>query len=390
MKKSKYLFLFILCYLSYCAIYVARLNLSVAAPLMIADGVLNATVYGLMGSCFSVCYACCRLISGYFSDRKRPALMICLGLFVAGTSNLVLGFLPPVAAMLILWSCNALAQALLWGAILRMLAFILPSEKLSSWSAFMGTSVCTGNILGFLINGFTTSRLGYVFAFFVPGGICLIFCIAMLFSAGKIDPPVNVSASRLLPGELFRPRNVAGRLLPAWIHGVMKDNITLWLPLFILTRYSIDIENSTWFLVLVPVVGFVARFAYPFLSRVCRDDDTLRCAAFSVCFLASALLCLITGTALSAALLFGLVYAAVSVINTTYLSIYPLRFPDAIASVSGLMDLLTYLGAAVGSAVYGVLVDRWGFLPMLLSWCAISALAFFCALLFGREKAKSC
>lgn len=389
MNKRRYLFLVALCYLSYCSIYIARLNLSVAAPLMIADGVLNTTVYGLMCSVFSVCYACCRLASGYFSDRKRPAWMIGIGLFVAAASNLILGSLPPVSAMLVLWGCNALAQALLWGAILRLLAFILPPEKLSGFSAFMGTSVCTGNILGFLINTFTASHWGYVFAFFVPGFLCLLFSLLILGSAHEIVPPVTSSRSSLLPRELFRFRNILGRLFPAWIHGVMKDNITLWLPLFILTRYRINIESSTWFLVLVPLVGFLARVAYPLVSRVCRNDDLIRCGAFLLCLGASVLLSVLSGSPFSAALLFGLVYAAVSVINTTYLSIYPLRFPTAIASVSGLMDLLTYLGAAVGSAVYGVVVDRFGFMPMLLSWCALSALAFLCALLFGRESVKS-
>lgn len=386
MKKRKYLLLFLLCYLSYCSTYVARLNLSVAAPLMIEDGVLNAAVYGLMGSCFSACYACCRLLSGYFSDRIRPAWMIGSGLFIAALSNLLLGFLPPIPAMLVLWSCNALAQALLWGAILRMMAFAVPSEKVSRYTSFMGTSVCAGNILGFLINSFSVSNWGYTFAFFVPGFLCLAFCAFILLSSHDVKPPIIAAKGQVMPKEIFLPRNIAGRLLPAWIHGIMKDNITLWLPMFILTRYRVDVENSTLFLVLVPLVGFFARASYPALSRLVKNDDRIRCGCFLICLASSFLLSTLTGSPLSAALLFGFVYAAVSVINTTFLSIYPLRFPSAIASVSGIMDLLTYLGAAAGSAIYGFVVDRHGFIPMLISWCALSALAALCVLFFGREK----
>ena len=70
----------------------------------------------------------------------------------------------------------------------------------------------------------------------------------------------------------------------------------------------------------------------------------------------------------------GIVYAAVSIVNTSMLSIMPLRYAkeNAIASVSGIMDFATYIGASVGSFAYGYIIELWGYIPVFVSWLAIS------------------
>lgn len=70
----------------------------------------------------------------------------------------------------------------------------------------------------------------------------------------------------------------------------------------------------------------------------------------------------------------GVIYAAVSIINTSMLSIYPLRYTneDSCAGVSGILDFATYFGAGVSSAIYGVVIKHFGYLPMFVSWLVIS------------------
>ena len=117
MKKQN-IRIFLVCYASYLFIYVARLNLSMAAPGLKNLAVLSTEQIGLLGSVFSVVYACGRLFSGLLSDRQAPWKMISTGLVLCGISNICFGLFPPFLAILLLWGVNAFAQSMLWGAIL--------------------------------------------------------------------------------------------------------------------------------------------------------------------------------------------------------------------------------------------------------------------------------
>ena len=46
-----------------------------------------------------------------------------------------------------------------------------------------------------------------------------------------------------------------------------------------------------------------------------------------------------------------------------------------VASVSGIMDFATYLGAGISNVIYGALIKTLGYLPMFISWIAISLIS---------------
>ena len=117
--------IFVALYLTYTAIYVARLNLSMASPEMKSEGLLSSAQLGFLGSLFSVIYACGRLLNGILSDRVAPWKMICTGLVLAGISNLAIGMLPPFAGMALCWSANAFAQSMLWSSILTVVSMLI-------------------------------------------------------------------------------------------------------------------------------------------------------------------------------------------------------------------------------------------------------------------------
>ena len=78
-----------------------------------------------------------------------------------------------------------------------------------------------------------------------------------------------------------------------------------------------------------------------------------------------------------AAACLSLIYALISMINTSMLSMFPLRFAEKnmVSSVSGVADFFTYLGAGIGSAVYGFWNKGGNFVPMFISWVALCAVS---------------
>ena len=111
--------IFWLLYFSYVAIYMARLNLSMASPALRDAGLLTAAQLGFIGSAFSVVYSCGRLFNGILGDRIAPKVLIAIGLVFTGIANLAIGFLPGYIILLVLWCINAFAQSMLWSSLVR-------------------------------------------------------------------------------------------------------------------------------------------------------------------------------------------------------------------------------------------------------------------------------
>ena len=84
----------------------------------------------------------------------------------------------------------------------------------------------------------------------------------------------------------------------------------------------------------------------------------------------------VSKTAVSAILCLTAIYAAASLINTSFLSVYPHRYRNEgnVSSVGGVIDFVTYLGAAAGSVVYGALIKNFGYDSMFISWAAVSVI----------------
>ena len=167
-------------------------------------------------------------------------------------------------------------------------------------------------------------------------------------------------------------------LFPAVFHGMIKDNISLWMTLFFMDQYGIDLEASAAFVLFIPVVGFLGRIAFPFLHKLTKEREyTLAFRSFLVCIAASALLLIKALPPIPALICLSLIYAAISVINTVFLSYFPLQFAASgnQSSVSGIMDFFTYGGAGIGSLAFGFIVAQFGYSAMFLTYAVVSVLS---------------
>lgn len=113
----------VLAYLAYACIYVGRLNLTIATPAL-----EDAAQIGAMGGAFFLCYALGQLANGFLGDLFPPRRMVTARLFFAAMGNLGIALLPPAGMIFVLWGANGVAQSMLWGPLLRMLALRYPGE----------------------------------------------------------------------------------------------------------------------------------------------------------------------------------------------------------------------------------------------------------------------
>ena len=376
--KNKRTGIFTVCYLAYLFIYVARLNLSMAAPGLKDLQILSMEQIGLLGSVFSIVYACGRLLSGILSDRIAPWKMISAGLILCGISNLCFGFFPPFVAILLLWGINALAQSMLWGSILRILSAVYPESVAKKRASYMATTVASGNLVGILLNSALINRFGLSWAFVVPGGITLVISCLVVCNTRHIQPVVEQKAKPPFSG-LLKLASVRQMLTPALFHGVLKDNISLWMTVYVMDVFGVNLEQSSYYILLIPMLGFLARILAPEVYRLAGERERVVLAfGFAVCVASSLLLTFLATSTWLAIGYLSLTYMAVSVMNACFLSFFPLQFAreGSVASVSGIMDFATYLGTGISSMVFGSMIEGYGYGAMFITWAVLCAIGF--------------
>ena len=381
--------IFWIVYLAYVSIYVARVNLSMAGPELISDNVLNTVQLGILGSIFSSIYAVGRFLNGGLGDKTPPWVMLTVGLFVAGLSNVFISFLPPFIGIFFWWTTNAYAQSMLWSSVLCVVSAMYKGDEAKRKMSLMVTSVALGNILAIILNSFLITKFGVGYAFLVPGILTILLGIAVFFSTREIKPILSAEKNHLSVLKLLKDKTMMYMSVPAIMHGVMKENISLWMTVFIVDKYCVDLSVSSYYILLIPFIGFVGRTIYPLAYKICNNrENVVSMVGFVICIMASVLLCAGKIGMLLSVILLALIYAAVSMINTSILSVYPLYYIETgnVASVSGIMDFATYLGGGVASVIYGVVIASFGYTPMFVSWAIISAVSVLMIVKINRSK----
>lgn len=369
---------FFLCYIAYTCIYIARLNLSMASPAMRDAGILTAAQLGFIGSAFSVVYSCGRLFNGILGDRMAPKLLIVSGLVLTAAANLLIGILPPYFLILALWCVNAFGQSMLWSALLKTMTGIYGKAQADKKVPVLVSSVSAGNILGILFSARLVSWFGIRAAFIVPGIMTAIIGALIAYIVPFTGNTVHGQSKPLPFKALFGDKSIRNILLPSMFHGAMKDTISLFMAVYFLDTFGVDLESSAWYVLLIPTVGLVGRLIYPVTYKLLqRREHLLSMICFGVCAIFAVVLCFPLDTPLMAAIALSMIYALVSMINTSILSMFPLRFAekDLVASVSGITDFATYLGASIASAIYGLLIEKGNYQAMFISWLVLSLLS---------------
>lgn len=89
--KSMRIKVFLGAFLGYAGYYLVRKNLSLAAPEMIENGILDAAKVGLAMSAVSIAYAFSKFIMGSVSDRSDSRKFLCVGLVLSALTMIAVG-----------------------------------------------------------------------------------------------------------------------------------------------------------------------------------------------------------------------------------------------------------------------------------------------------------
>lgn len=377
--EKNFTFIFTVGFLAYASIYIARLNFAVASAAFESGGLLNKAQIGIIGSIFSFTYAISKVPGGVLGDRYSGGSVIALGLLLAGLSNLAIAVFPVFAVIAAAWGINALGQSMLWGPLLRTMSEICSEEQYKKVSRSLGISIAIGSIAGILTASFSLTRFGVRACFAIPAILTFIMAAAVRC----FFPNVPGHMGKSLSDTVNAVKGITGQaefksmFIPAMGHGMIKDNINVWLAVFFVDTYAIDISKVGGYVFFIPLMSLLGKTLYPVLYRYLKSDYKISISSFIMCIVCS--LYLVSGKASVAEAVFcmGMLAALVAAINTHILAVIPGQIAEQsnMSFAASVMDLLVYGGAGLGSLIFGGLIQKYGYGSMFAIWAAASAVS---------------
>lgn len=160
-------------FVGYALYYFTRKSFTFAMPGLIEDLGMGKGELGLLATIFSIMYGFSKFASGILSDRSNPRYFMAIGLFMTGVVNICFGWSSSWWTFAAFWGLNGYFQGYGWPPCARFLTHWYSHSERGSWWSTWNISHNIGAFLIPWIVGACVASLGWRYALYIPGFICL-------------------------------------------------------------------------------------------------------------------------------------------------------------------------------------------------------------------------
>ena len=428
-------------YLGYAAFYLVRKNLSLAAPGMIEEGLIDKAGAGLAMSGIPIAYALSKFLMGSISDRSDARKFMTVGLVLAALVMIIAGILPypagvagnysvTVGLMFVFMLIAGWLSGMGWPPCGRVLAHWFSTNERSFKMSVWNTAHNVGNgTLGLLIPAgviiFTTFGFTDTWraAFIVPAAVAMLFALFCWWAIRDTPESCGLpsiekyrndySGAKAAKGEedkipfrrLFIDYIFKNKLL--WLIGCanvfiyfIRYGIADWSPTYLTEVFQWDNDSASIAYAIREYAGIPGTILGGWISSKFFNG---RCAPVNVMFLIAVTIGIliywqadvvaqVTTIPIeyviygSLALIGGAIYAPVAMIGIQGLAIVP---KNAAGTVAGFLSLFGYLfgDAVISKIVLGQVAQHSGWNATF--WVFIIggiAATLICGIAWGKEK----
>jgi MFS family permease len=245
----------------YFILFVDRVNISTAAPLMALDLRLDNTKLGLAFSAFAIPYALFQLIGGWIGDRFGPRLVLTFSCVIVGLSTALTGAAGGLASLVAIRLAVGFGEGAAFPTATRAMASWTPA---SSWGFAQGIVHAAARIGNALTPPLVTAllALGSWRGSFVILGLASLLWPALWMWFFRDDPrdhpaiaPQDLAALPSRTDPLGSRRvpwlRLARRILPVTIvdfcYGWTLWLFLSWIPSFFFQNYHLNLQASALF-----------------------------------------------------------------------------------------------------------------------------------------------
>lgn len=398
-------FLFVLCWIAYFSSYIGRLNYSSVMSSIIEEGILGFSQAGSISMIYFFSYGIGQFVNGILGDRVKPQIMIFLGLFFSGLANLMMGIIHAFPIMMLIWGINGYTQAMIWPPIIRIFAERYSDVEKKKCSVDIVSSMAIGTLASYLLSAYAMKYFSWEAAFYLAAGILIFVSVFWILGYKYVDSHMESKTDdRFIRnkhcktnnnhknnfGKILLSSGLIGILLPVMIHGVLKDGMTQWVPTFIYERFEVTASFSVVVTMVLPLINLAGAYIARFVDRKHPQKEILSSVFFFVISSGALILLLLIGkwNVFITVGLFAIVTVSMMAVNTLYVNLIPLHFEKdgKVATISGFLNSIAYLGSAVSTFSIGVLVENFGWNVTICVWIAVTVIAL-CCVVWKRDKA---
>lgn len=364
----------------YLILYIDRVNISTAAPLIKADLNLSNTQLGLVFSSFAIFYAIFQIVGGWIGDRlgARLTLTLCCAVVAAATvlTGAVGGFASLFAARLAL----GFGEGAAFPTATRAMTIWVPRARRGFAQGITHSFARGGNALTPPLIAWLVSLVSWRGSFVVTGLASLVWlCVWAWFFRNdpREHPSITLADLTELPSRdaVERPRvpwlRLARRMLPVTVvdfcYGWTLWLFLSWIPGFFYENYHLNLQSSAMFSAGVLFAGVVGDTVGGVASdRILRRSRSLVAARSYVMaggffgafiFLVPVILIHDLNTA---AICLSLAFFFAELIVAPLWSVPMDIAANFAGSASGIMNFGFGIAGLISPSSFGYLVDRTG------------------------------
>jgi MFS family permease len=364
----------------YFILYVNRVNIATAAPLIKADLKLSNTQLGLVFSSFAIPYAIFQLIGGWIGDRWGARLTLTLCCAIVGAATVLTGAASGFASLFVMRLVLGFGEGAAFPTATRAMTNWTPEARWGFAQGIAHSFARIGNALTPPLMAGLLVWASWRVSFVVVGLASLVWlCVwAWFFRNNPREHPAITSADlAALPSQTTgeRPRipwlRLARRMLPVTVvdfsYGWTLWLFLSWIPGFFYENYHLNLQASAMFSAGVLFAGVVGDLVGGVVSdHLLRKTGSLRVARCSVIIagFVGAFVFLVPVILIHdltvAAICLSLAFFFAELIVAPMWSVPMDIAPRYAGSASGLMNFGFGVAGIISPSSFGYLVDRTG------------------------------
>ena len=381
--KKKHWKLVILSGILYFFCQICRTDLSACMVDLLPDLGIAKDAMGLAITAGYIAYAVGMSINSLLTDRTNPRLMICAAMFCCAATHLGIRLLPYLPVMIVLWCVNGYAQSAVWPSIVRLTADNLPAEQQESALRIVSLFQHAGSLSCFLIVPAELALGGWRTAMSVTAAACLTLGLVWALMRELCTAPQTAQTQKnqaaKLNWQFFRRGRLFYFMGVACLTGMIRDGLTSWAPVYFSEEFSLNATLSLILSAVLPAAKILALAVHPAVQKKIPKTRMQLIVFYVGCAAAACIVLLanLAGWTLAAAGFMAVMLCLMVCTDLSFTISIPIQFGSVgrSATVSGILDCMLYLGAAISSYLFALLAQWGGWTATIVSWIVIPLIA---------------
>lgn len=375
----------------YCASYFIRTCYAATIAPLAEEGIYSKGEIGLIGTAFFICYGVGQLISGLIGDKINPFFMVMFGSVLGAVCCFLMPAAGSLGVLIGVWAANGLFQSMLWSPILRVFSETI-DESLSKKAILnIALSLPVGTVLAYLMSSMIIKYLNWKYVFIFGGSVVVIavlfagfaiFCSEKDIEKVSVIQKQNAEAHNNVNKKGLAAVAVSSGLLfimiPSFLHGMMRDGITNWVPAMISEVYGVSTSFSVFVTIALPIFNaFGAYLVTPLYKKL--GENEMKTAGVTGFAALVPLLIMLFMNKLPVYVIIVLLAVTTSVmyaLNYLIISLVPVRFSKFgfTSGISGILNSGAHIGCALSSYGFGAISEKAGWSAVIIVWIVSSVL----------------